>query len=60
MIEFFKLLLLVIKSFIKTKYALTLEITLLRHQLNVYQRTKNPIFKNPDRILWVFSFKSLE
>jgi len=54
-IEFFKLLLLVIKSFIKTKSALTLEITLLRHQLNVYQRTKKPIFKNPDCILWVLA-----
>ena len=51
MFELLKLLLFTIKSMIKARSGLILEVTILRHQLNIYQRNKKPSLKNQDRMI---------
>lgn len=38
---------------IKTRAGLILEITVLRHQLNIYQRSTKPSLKNQDRMIFI-------
>ena len=53
MFEFAKSLLFSIKSLFKTRTGLILEITVLRHQLNIYKRHKKPKLKNRDRMIFI-------
>ena len=53
MFEFAKFLLFSIKSLLKTRTGLILEVTILRHQLNIYKRHNTPKLKNQDRMILI-------